>query len=142
MLYTELTNKAMRFAYNAHHGVLDNSGVPYIFHPYHLAEQMETEYEVCAALLHDVVEDTDYTLEDLRKEGFPEEVVEAVSYLTKPEDKPYLEYVSEVKKNPIATKVKLADLRHNSDSSRLNTIDDKVVSRLEKYKKAMEILKG
>ena len=63
MIYTNLTNKAMRIAYNAHNGQLDKSDVPYIFHPFHLAEQMKTEHEVIVALLHDVVEDTDVTLE-------------------------------------------------------------------------------
>ena len=69
MVYTKLTVKAMKIAYNAHHGQLDRSGAPYIFHPYHLAEQMNDEYTVCAALLHDTVEDTDMTIEELEKES-------------------------------------------------------------------------
>ena len=81
MVYTPLTNKALRFAYNAHHGQLDYNGIPFIFHPLHLAEQMDDELSCCAALLHDIVEDTELTLEDLRKE-FPEEVVQIVALLT------------------------------------------------------------
>ena len=74
MVYTELTKKAMLIAYNAHHGQFDKGGYPYINHPIHLAEQMENEIECCVALLHDVVEDTDVTFDDLEKE-FPSEVI-------------------------------------------------------------------
>lgn len=140
MVYTELTRKAMNICYDAHHGVKDKSGVPYVFHPFHVAEQMDTEYEVCTALLHDVVEDTDYTLEDLRKAGFPEEIVSAVACLTKDKNQPYMEYIDIVKKNPLATKVKLADLAHNSDASRLNCMDEHAAERLKKYAKAKKIL--
>ena len=117
MIYTPLTYKAMHVAYNAHHGQLDKSGAPYIFHPIHLAEQMDDEISCCAALLHDVVEDTDVTLEDLRKD-FPEEVVEAVRLLTHLYGIPDEEYLLAIRKNPIALKVKLADNAHNSDQSR------------------------
>lgn len=82
MIYTDLTNKAIKLAYEAHQGQVDKAGIPYVFHPFHLAEQMNTEYSVAAALLHDVVEDTHITLEDLKEAGFPEEVVEAVRLLT------------------------------------------------------------
>ena len=75
MIYTPLTNKAMRFAYQAHHGQLDHNGVPYIFHPIHVAEQMEEEISCCVALLHDVLEDTQVTTEELSRE-FPRPVVE------------------------------------------------------------------
>ena len=74
MIYTALTKKAMKVAYEAHHGQTDRSGTPYIFHPFHVAEQMDDELSVCTALLHDVVEDTEITFEDLTGE-FPEEVV-------------------------------------------------------------------
>ncbi|MDE6092769.1 MAG: HD domain-containing protein, partial [Ruminococcus sp.] len=81
MIYTKLTNKAMRIAYEAHNGQYDVNGVPYIFHPYHVAEQMNDEITVCTALLHDVAEDTDITIEQLEKE-FPKEVTEALKLLT------------------------------------------------------------
>lgn len=140
MIYTALTCEAMKIAYAAHHGQVDKSGIPYIFHPIHLAEQMQDEYTTCVALLHDVVEDTDVTLEELAK-VFPTEVVEAVRTMTHDKDEPYLDYVRRVKENPIAKAVKLADLRHNSDESRAPNIDEaKRTYFREKYRKAFEIL--
>ncbi len=140
MIYTELTKKAMRLAYRAHHGQLDKAGVPYIFHPYHLAEQMNDEISVCAALLHDVVEDTAVTPEELAAE-FPPEVVNAVMLLTHTDVEDYFDYVRKVSRDPVAAKVKLADLRHNSDASRLpSPIDSRAQARLKKYAAAIAIL--
>lgn len=142
MIYTPLTYKAMHIAYRAHHGQLDKSGAPYIFHPIHLAEQMEDEISCCAALLHDVVEDTDVTLDDLRKD-FPEEVVEAVRLLTHEKWMPDLEYLTAIKSNPIALKVKLADNAHNSDQSRccgMEVPEEKKACWRVKYARAKEIL--
>lgn len=140
MIYTHLTSEAMKIAYAAHHGQVDKGGIPYIFHPYHLAEQMKDEYSTCVALLHDVVEDTDVTLEDLAK-TFPKEVIDAIRVMTHRKDEPYLEYVARVKTNPIAKAVKLADLLHNSDESRLPNADEATLSYFrEKYRKAFEIL--
>ena len=118
MIYTELTIKAMNLAYSAHHGQFDKGGVPYIFHPIHLAEEMDDEISTCVALLHDTVEDTSVTLEDMAKE-FPAEVVNAVRLLTHGEDVDYFDYVRAIRQNPIAVKVKLADLRHNGDPKRI-----------------------
>ena len=140
MLYTELTKKALKISVEAHKNQLDKSGVPYVFHPYHLAEQMDDEYSVCTALLHDVVEDTPVTLEFLKNEGFPNEVLEAIALMTHDMSVPYLDYVRRIKQNPTAKKVKLADLRHNSDISRLNCADEKALARCEKYKQAIRIL--
>lgn len=140
MIYTALTKKAMQIAYAAHHGQTDKTGVPYIFHPMHLAEQMEDEYSACAALLHDVVEDTELTFSDLEAEGFPAEVIEALKLLTHDPAVPYLDYVKAVRPNPIARAVKLADLRHNSDLTRLDTVDERALQRVEKYAKAIAIL--
>ena len=142
MIYTPLTYKAMNLAYEAHHGQLDKSGAPYIFHPIHLAEQMEDEFSCCAALLHDVVEDTDVTLDDLRKD-FPEEVVEAVRLLTHEEGVPDVEYLTAIKANPIALKVKLADNAHNADQSRCcnGSVSEEKLARWQvKYARAKEIL--
>ena len=121
MLYTKLTTKAMKIAYNQHHGAKDKAGLPYIFHPYHLAEQMgDDEYAICVALLHDVVEDTPMTFENLEREGFPEEIIVALKCLTHEDCIPYLgAYIERIKANPLARKVKLADLEHNLDSTRL-----------------------
>ncbi len=142
MLHTPLTNHALRFAYAAHQGQLDYSDVPYIFHPFHLAEQMEDEYSTAAALLHDVVEDTDYSLEDLAKEGFPEPVLEAVALLTHDPAVPYLDYVQKIADsgNPIARRVKLADLKHNSDPGRLETVTPKDEERFKRYRQALALL--
>ncbi len=140
MIYTELTQKAMKIAYKAHRDQTDKSGVPYIFHPIHLAEQMTDEATTCVALLHDVVEDTEVTLEDLRAAGFPAEVSDAICLMTHDEAVPYLDYVRKIKENPIATVVKLADLKHNSDTTRLAVVDGKELARVEKYRKAMALL--
>lgn len=140
MLYTNLTKKAMKIAFEAHKEQVDKTGVPYIYHPIHLAEQMDDEASICVALMHDVVEDTDTTFEDLEKEGFTKEIIDALRLLTHDDSVPYLDYVKEIKQNPIATKVKLADLNHNSDLSRLDSVDDKAMERLEKYKKSIAIL--
>lgn len=140
MLYTELTKKAMKIAYNAHKDQTDKNGIPYIYHPIHLAEQMDDENTICVALLHDVVEDTDITLEELKSEGFHDEVIAALKLLTHDDKVPYMEYVRAVKTNAIATKVKLADLRHNSDLTRLDVVDEKAMKRAEKYKEAIKLL--
>ena len=140
MIYTELTKKAMKLCFAAHKDQVDKSGMPYVFHPFHVAEQMTDELSTVTALLHDVVEDTPYTLEDLRAMGFPEPVLAALALLTHGEDVPYLDYVAQIKANPIARAVKLADLRHNSDLSRLSQVDAAALERVEKYKKAMEML--
>ena len=144
MIYTPLTKKAMRIAYDAHHGQVDKGGDPYIFHPFHLAEQMQDETSTCVALLHDVVEDTDVTLEDLQRE-FPHEVTEAVRLLTHAEGVPYLDYVAAIAGNPVAKAVKLADLAHNSDETRMNTsgvTEEKKAQLQDKYAKAKAILLG
>lgn len=140
MIYTNLTKKALRLCFEAHKEQVDKSGLPYVFHPFHLAEQMTEELTTVTALLHDVIEDTHYTLSDLREMGFPEEVLDALRLLTHDDDTPYLDYVARLKSNPIARAVKLADLRHNSDLTRLDHVDARVLKRAEKYRKAMELL--
>ncbi|ACV21658.1 GTP pyrophosphokinase [Slackia heliotrinireducens] len=143
MLYTPLTEHAMRIAYDAHHGQVDRAGLPYVFHPYHLAEQMDDEDSICVALLHDVVEDTDTTLDDLRDMGFPAQVVDALALLTHDPAVPYMDYVATIKTNPLAAKVKLADLTHNSDLTRLpGEPGPKDLARREKYLAAMELLRS
>jgi (p)ppGpp synthase/HD superfamily hydrolase len=140
MIYTEMTKKAMKLCFDAHKEQKDKSGLPYVFHPFHLAEQMKTEETTVAALLHDVIEDTNYTFEDLTEMGFSESVIDALRLLTHDDDTEYMEYVSKIKFNAIAKAVKLADLRHNSDLSRLDFIDDKAIARRDKYLKAIALL--
>lgn len=142
MVYTPLTMKAMQIAYAAHHGQVDKAGMPYVFHPMHLAEQMEDEISCCVALLHDTVEDTDITLEDLEKE-FPRSVTEPLKLLTHPKEVPYLDYVRGIRENPVAVKVKLADIAHNSDQTRLSGcgMSEEVKAYFrDKYTKAKAIL--
>lgn len=140
MLYSTMTKKALKLCFDAHKDQVDKSGLPYVFHPFHLAEQMTDENCVIVALLHDVMEDTDYTLNDLRAMGFSEDVLGALLLMTHKDDTPYLDYVKKLRNNPIAKTVKLADLRHNSDLSRLETVTEKDVQRVEKYKKAIALL--
>lgn len=141
MIYTKLTKKAMIIAYNAHMNQFDKTGIPYVYHPIHLAEQMDTEKECIVALLHDVVEDTEVTFEQLEKE-FDNEIIKILKLLTHNKSIDYMQYIKEVKKNPIAKRVKIADIIHNSDETRLDNITSKDIIRRDKYKKALEFLKS
>lgn len=140
MIYTYMTKKALRLCFEAHKEQVDKSGMPYVFHPFHLAEQMETEETTVVALLHDLVEDTDYTIEDLTAMGFGRNITDAIALMTHTDDVEYMDYVRAIKDNPIAKAVKLADLKHNSDLSRLDTIDEKACKRKERYQEAIELL--
>ena len=142
MIYTSLTKKALRICFDAHKDQNDKSGMPYVFHPFHLAELMEDEYSTCVALLHDVVEDTDITLDDLRETGFPDEVIEAIALMTHEDSVPYFEYVDRLRSNPIAKSVKQADLEHNMDMSRMENPTARDFERKLKYEKAILILNG
>ena len=142
MIYTQMTMKAMKIAYNAHQGQVDQAGMPYIFHPFYLALQMDDEISCTVALLHDVVEDTDITLDELKQE-FPESVISALTLLTHTKDVEYFEYVKKIKSNPIAKKVKLADIEHNSNNDRLigtEFSEEKLEYWKNKYAKAKAIL--
>lgn len=140
--YTPMTKCAMKICFMVHQNQVDKNGMPYIFHPVHLAEQMTTEDEICTALLHDVVEDSDYTIEDLKKAGFNDVILEALRLLTHDKNVPYMEYIAGLKDNPLAKTIKLADLKHNSDLNRLDKITEKDLKRVEKYKVAREILEA
>ncbi|MBR2832827.1 MAG: GTP pyrophosphokinase [Bacilli bacterium] len=139
MIYTKNVKKAINIAYSAHMGQNDKFGIPYVFHPVHLAESMGNESECIVAILHDVVEDTSVTFKDLEQE-FSKEVIDALKLLTHDKKVPYEKYIYNLKDNPIAKKVKLADLIHNSDITRLEkiTVRDKI--RNKKYEKAIKIL--
>ena len=143
MIYTEQTKIAMRIAYEAHNGSLDKSDLPYIYHPVHLAEQMDSETACCAALLHDVVEDTALTFDDLKAKGISDKVIEVVKILTHDEkNESYMDYIHRIKDsgNTVAVKIKLADLQHNSDITRLKKVEEKLLKRIERYKAAYELL--
>lgn len=140
MLYTPITKKVLRYCFESHAGQFDKNGIPYVNHPLHLAEQMETENETVVALLHDVMEDCDKTPDDLRALGISEQAVEALELLTHAQEVPYLDYVRTIKDNPLATKVKLADLQHNSDLTRLDDVRERDIARLCKYREARALL--
>ena len=139
MINTKLTRKAMIIAYEAHKNQVDKSGVPYIYHTIHVAEQMDTENECIIALLHDVVEDTNVTFKQL-EEVFSKEIIDILKLLTREENIEYDEYIKRIKNNSIACKVKIADLTHNLDKTRLDFVTEVDVKRNEKYKKALQIL--
>ena len=142
MIYTPLTKRAAEIAYNAHMGQRDKAGMPYIFHPYHVAEQMKDEATACTALLHDVAEDTAVTLDDLAKE-FPPEIVGALRLLTHDPKDDYMDYVAKIKKNPIARAVKIEDLKHNSDISRMSEdspLYERALALRKKYAAALALL--
>ena len=142
MLYTPLTKKALKLSFEAHKNQTDKSGMPYVYHPFHLAEQMDDPYAVCVALLHDTVEDAGVSLSDLRREGFPEAVIEAVALMTHDDGIPYMDYVRRLRADPLAKRVKLADLQHNSDLSRLDTVTEDDLARAEKYREAIALLES
>lgn len=140
MIYTPKTKIALKLCFDAHKEQVDQSGMPYVFHPFHVAEQMRDEASTIVALLHDVVEDTDYTLEELRACGFSSEVIEAIALLTHEPDVPYVDYLERIKTNALAKTVKLADIAHNSDQTRLDDGDQRAEYWANKYKRAREIL--
>ena len=131
---------ALSIATEAHKGQFDKAGVDYVEHPIYVASQVDTEEEKAVALLHDVIEDSPFTAEELLLAGLLETVVTAVQILSKKKGQDYQTYLENVKSNPLARVVKLADLKHNSDLSRLSSITDKDLERLEKYKKAIDYL--
>ena len=135
-----MVDLALSIATQAHEGQLDKAGVDYIEHPIYVASQVDTEEEKAVALLHDVIEDSPVSAEELLQAGLPETVVTAVQVLTKEKEQDYQTYLETVKKNPLARVVKLADLKHNSNLSRLSSITEKDRERLKKYKKAIDFL--
>ena len=133
---------AVSIAALAHRGQKDKAGAPYLLHPLRMMLRMETEAAMMAAVLHDVVEDTEWTLERLREAGFSEEMLEAVDCLTHREGESYEEFVERVRTNPIARQVKIADLEDNMNVRRMKQLGPKELERMEKYHKAWRVLTG
>lgn len=131
-----MLEKAMILAAKGHMGQLDKGGHPYILHPVRVMLQCRTMEEKTVAMLHDLLEDTEYTEADLRKEGFSEEVIAAVVCLTKTAGEAYTDYVERICRNKLAARVKLADLMDNMDLNRLPGLTPKDFQRLEKYLRA------
>lgn len=137
---TTQTEIAKSIAIQAHEGQVDKAGKPYIDHPAVVAAGVSGDVPKAVAWLHDVVEDTSMTFDDLQAAGIAPEVIDHLRLLTHDKSVPYMEYIAAIKGDPVACEVKLADLRHNSDLSRLNTIADKDRERLAKYQQAIEVL--
>ena len=136
-----MLNKAIEIAHKAHAGQVDKAGQPYIEHPLRVMNMGTTDNEKIVGVLHDVVEDSDWTFEQLQCEGFSSEIIEALRSITKQsKDEPYDKFIQRIKKNPLAVKVKLNDLTDNMDIRRLAYISDKDVKRLKKYLKAYKQL--
>lgn len=132
--------EALSIALSAHRGQSDKAGVPYITHPLRIMHRMVSEEEMIVALLHDVVEDTEWTLQALRQKGFSDEIITAIDCLTKRQEEAYESYIERIKANPLARAVKIADLRDNMDISRLSDPTQKDLQRIEKYGAALRAL--
>ena len=132
--------KAISIAAQAHEGQSDKAGAPYILHPLRVMMKMTTEAERITAVLHDIIEDTDWTMERLRREGFHAEILDALDCLTKQDGEEYGKFIERVKLNPLAVKVKMADLEDNLDVARLKNVTEADTKRLEKYKQALLML--
>ncbi len=132
---------AIALAVQAHRGQRDKAGQTYILHPLRVMMRLETEAERMVAILHDVVEDTPYTLERLRAQGYPEEVLGALDCLTRREGETYEAFIERVRPHPLARRVKLADLEDNMDVRRLAAVTAKDAERLARYRAAWARLK-
>ena len=137
-----IIEKALEIALEAHKGQVYKAGEPYILHPLRVMLKMEDEISMCTAILHDVLEDSDFTAQDLVNEGIPEEVVEAIKCLTKGKDEDYFEFIDRVKTTDLAVKVKKADIEDNLNISRLPILTDKDIARIRKYREARERLRS
>lgn len=136
----QLFEKAMDIALKAHQGQTDKAGAPYLLHVLRVMMSMDKMDEKIVALLHDVVEDSEATIEDLAKAGFPVKILKAVELLTKTEQKLYEDYIQEIKKNDLARVVKLADLKDNMNISRLKALSENDKLRIKKYRAAFKLL--
>lgn len=130
---------ALNIANNAHEGQVDKGGSPYILHPLYVASFFTGELQTIA-ILHDVIEDSDVTLFDLENYGFSERVLSGIAVLTKQQGEPYALYINRISKNPDAVAVKLRDLEHNMDLTRLEVIDEDCWPRMLKYHSAYRFL--
>jgi len=137
----QLLALAIAIAYKAHDGQLDKAGKPYITHPLTVMAQMDTIESKIVAVLHDAIEDSDLTITDLAQQGFPDLITEAIAAITKLDAEDYADYIARVKSNAIARKVKIADVTHNMDLSRIANPTAKDFQRLEKYKQILDQLK-
>ena len=136
----QLLEKAIEIALIAHRGKVDKGGLPYILHPLRVMQGVDTIEEKIVAILHDVVEDSDKNIQDLKEENFSERILKAVALLTKNENQSYEDYIGAIKKNTLASKVKMADLKDNMNKMRLLKFTERDKARLKKYKDAYKML--
>lgn len=142
MTDTKMLDKAIKMATQAHFGQVDKAGQPYILHCIRVMMSGNTIQEKICGVLHDIIEDTPLSLNDLEKAGFSKEIIETVSCLTKIPNEKYQNYLSKVSSNPIAVKVKLNDLQDNLDVTRLKIIEESDVERINKYLTSYRYLKN
>ncbi len=138
--YAKLLELAIKIAHKAHAGQLDKAGKPYILHPLTVMAQMDTDESKIVAMLHDAIEDSDLTIVELVQAGFPKLITDAIAAITKLDGEMYADYLLRVMANAIARKVKIADVTHNMDISRITNPTEKDFQRLEKYKKVLNQL--
>lgn len=137
---SKLLDMAIDLSQYAHEGQVDKAGQPYFLHVKAVADGVDTDELKTIAYLHDVCEDTPFGLDDLTELGFPDEIVQSVRVLTRAKGIPYNEYIEQVKQDDNARKVKISDLKHNMDLSRIPEPTEADYRRLEKYKKALDYL--
>ncbi|MEE3717422.1 GTP pyrophosphokinase [Tumidithrix elongata RA019] len=140
--YPSLLQRAIAIATKAHEGQVDKAGKPYLDHPLLVMEQVNSLEEKIVAVLHDAIEDSDLTFENLRSEGFPEVLIEAIAAITKIKGETYEAYLERVIANPIALRVKIADVTHNLDLGRIAHPTEVDFQRIEKYKKVLSKLRA
>lgn len=133
---------ALRIAVRVHAGAVDKAGQPYILHPLRVMLRMTTEAERIVAALHDVVEDGDVTLDDLRVEGFSDEVVAAIDHVTRRAEESYDAFIARIAPHPLARRVKLADLEDNMEVTRLVVLDERATERMQRYLRSWQILRS
>ncbi len=136
----DVLTRCVEIAAKAHAGQVDKAGRPYILHPLRLMMRMETPHEMMTAVLHDVIEDSDVRLDDLRSEGVPDEVLQALELLSRRDGQAYEQFITQIKPNALARKVKLADLADNMNLMRLENVGSKELERLAKYHRAFKEL--
>lgn len=138
----QLIERAVNIALEAHKGQVDKAGKPYILHLIRLMMDFETEIEMTAAVLHDVLEDSQFTAEDLKKEGIPDEAIELIQCLTRKSNESYEDYIKRIALNKKAAQIKIKDIQDNMDIARLDSIGKKELERIAKYHGALMVLRG
>lgn len=133
-------DKAIKIASNTHFGQVDKGGQPYILHPLRLMMKFKNKSEMIIAVLHDVVEDSDYSIDDLKSDGFTTDIIDALSCLTKKNNEKYDDFISRISTNELASKIKIEDLKDNMDITRLKSVEKNDLERIKKYHRSLRFL--